>query len=76
MNKRTTVEERRQIGKLAELGLTDPQIAERIGWSVHTVSQWRRKHQGARRAGLASRLGRPKQDALSMFPVIVRNTWR
>jgi hypothetical protein len=79
MNKRTTLEERRQIGTLAELGLTDPQIAERVGWTVHTVRKWRRKHTGEGRAGLASRMGRPQQGALSTFPAALRDTlkhWR
>jgi hypothetical protein len=35
MSKRTTLEDGVQIAALAEAGLSDPQIAERTGWSLH-----------------------------------------
>lgn len=79
MNKRTTLEERLQIGTLAELGLTDPQIALRIERSVHTVRKWRRRYERAGRSGLASEMGRPRRGALSSFPDALRETlhqWR
>ncbi|MCP4308256.1 MAG: transposase [bacterium] len=79
MSKRTTLEDRLQIVGLAEAGLTDPQIAEQIGWSKHTVRKWRRRGQRQGRAGLASTMGRPRRGALSEYPGKVRATlkrWR
>ena len=79
MSKRTTLEERVQIGYLAEIGLTDPQIAEQIGWSVHTVRKWRRRYQRVGRTGLASTMGRARHGALSTFPAEIRarlTVWR
>jgi transposase len=79
MNKPTSLEERVRIGIMAELGLSDKEIAQRIGWSVHTVRKWRRQYEREGRSGLASPMGRPKQGALSTFPVQLRErlrTWR
>jgi transposase len=79
MSKQTTLEERLQISALAETGMTDRQIAARIGWSEHTVRKWRRRQERQGRAGLASRMGRPTRGALSTFPAEVRDTlkrWR
>lgn len=79
MSKWTTLEERVHIGVLAQAGLTDRQMAAQVGWSEHTVRKWRRRQARAGRAGLASRLGRPRGGALSTFPPEVRATlqgWR
>jgi len=79
MSKQTTLEERLQIGVLAQAGVTDRQVAAQTGWSEHTVRKWRRKQAHAGRAGLASPMGRPKRGALSTFPEAIRATlkcWR
>jgi transposase len=67
MSKRTTLEDRVQIATLAEAGLSDPQIAGRTGWSVHTVRKVRRRGQQEGRAGLASRMGRPARGSLGTY---------
>jgi len=70
---RTTLEERIQIVALAEAGLTDPQIAKQIGWSIHTVRKWRRRGQREGRSGLATKMGRPRRGALSSYPAEIRD---
>ena len=74
MSKRTTLEDRLQIVSLAEVGWSDPQIAEQTGWSVHTVRKWRRRGQRQGRAGLASPMGRPAKGPLSTYPANIRHT--
>lgn len=79
MSKQTTLEERLRIGALAEVGLSDREIAVRVGWSCHTVRKWRRRQAQAGRVGLVTRMGRPAGGALSSFPVGLRDTlvrWR
>jgi len=79
MNRPTSLEERIQIGIMAEMGMSDKAIAQRIGWSVHTVRKWRRKYEREGRQGMASPMGRRKQGALSTFPAPLRarrKSWR
>ncbi len=79
MSKGTTLEDRLQIVGLAGAGLSDKQIAQQVGWSAHTVRKWRRRGQRRGRAGLASRLGRPRRGALSSYPARIREAllaWR
>jgi transposase len=76
MSKRTTLEDRIQIAALAEAGLSDPQIAGRTGWSVHTVRKVRRRVQQSGRAGLGSQMGRPAKGSLSTYPQAIRDTLR
>ncbi len=75
----TTVEERLHIVERSEAGLTDPQIAEETGRSVHTVRKWRRRGTRLGRGALVSQMGRPKKGALSSFPRVLRErllAWR
>ena len=74
MSKRTTLEDRWQIISLAEVGWSDPQIAEQTGWSVHTVRKWRRRGQRQGRAGLASQMGRPAKGPMSSYPETTRDS--
>jgi hypothetical protein len=79
MSKPTTLEERLEIWTLAQLGWTDRQIAEEVGWSEHTVRKWRRKQERAGRAGVVSDMGRPARGSMSTFGESVRETlqrWR
>lgn len=76
MNKPTTLEDRLQIGNLAQLGWTDRQIAEQMGWSEHTVRKWRRKQEREGRAGVVSRMGRPARGSMSTFGDALRETLR
>jgi transposase len=79
MSENTTLEDRLQIVALSEAGLTDRQIAEQTGWPIVTVRKWRRRAKRSGRAGLASRMGRPKQGALSTYSIELRDTllrWR
>jgi len=74
--RKTTLEERLEIGKRAEAGQTDPEIAVAMGLSVWTVRKWRRKYQREGRSGLVSRMGRPATGALGQFPLAIRDTAR
>jgi hypothetical protein len=60
--RRTTPSERHAIRTLADRGLTAPQIAAQLGWSVATVRKWRRCADPERVS--ESRLGRPPQGPL------------
>jgi hypothetical protein len=75
----TSLQDRVTILELAEAGLNDGVIAERLGLSLATVRKWWRRGQRRGRPGLVSRLGRPPTGALSSFPATVRDTlqaWR
>lgn len=74
--RRTTLEERIEIGERSEAGQTDPEIAAEMGLSVWTVRKWRRKYQWEGRSGLVSRMGRPATGALGQFPLEVRDAVR
>lgn len=79
MSKQTSLEERMQIMELAEGGLSDAKIAEKVGWSVWTVRKWRRRGLRAGRSGFARQMGRPSTGALSSFPAVIVDrlyTWR
>lgn len=74
----TSYPERLKIDKLSKKGLTDRQIAEQIGFSIHTVRKWRRKFKTGGKACLLSQIGRPKRGALSSYPTEMRDqlkTW-
>jgi hypothetical protein len=75
----TSLQERVTLLELAEIGLTDNVIAERLGLSLATVRKWRRRGRQQGRAGLASHMGRPRRGALSSFAPTVcetMQTWR
>ena len=74
--RKTTLEERIEIGERWETGQTDPEIAAAMMLSVWTVRKWRRKYQRAGRSGLVSRLGRPPTGALGQFPLELRDRVR
>ena len=66
--RKTSLEERIEIGERGQAGQTDAQIAKVMGFSIWTVRKWRRKYQRTGRAGLASAMGRPATGALGQFP--------
>jgi hypothetical protein len=74
--RKTTFEERIEIGERWEARQTDPEIAAVMGRPVWTVRKWRRKYQRDGRSGLASRMGRPPTGALGQFPLKVRDEVR
>lgn len=74
--RKTTFEERIDIGERWEAGQTDPEIAAAMGRSVWTVRKWRRKYQQEGRSGLVSRMGRPPTGALGQFPLKMRDAVR
>jgi transposase-like protein len=74
--RKTTLEERVEIGERWEAGQTDPEIAAAMGRSSWTVRRWRRKYQQDGRSGLASHMGRPSTGALGQFPLEMRDTVR
>ena len=74
--RRTSLEERIEIGERWESGQTDPQIATAIERPLATVRKWRRKYQREGRPGLASRMGRPPAGALGQFPLETREAVR
>lgn len=74
--RRTSLEERVEIGVRWEAGETDREIAAAMGRPVWTVRKWRRKYQREGRAGLFSRMGRPASGALGQFPLQLRDRIR
>ena len=75
MGRTTTIEERVLICELSEVGFTDREIAEQMGWTRWTVRKWRRRgHEG--RKALASAIGRPATGILSMFSASIPETLR
>jgi hypothetical protein len=74
--RKTTLEERIEIGERWEAGQTDPENALAMGRSVWTVRKWRRKHQHKGRRGLVSCMGRPATGALGQFPQLIRDEVR
>lgn len=75
----TNLRERVLINELAKEGLTDQQIAAHLQLNPHTVRKWRRRLQRLGKAGLMSRMGRPKMGAMSTFPDKMRaqlKSWR
>ena len=74
--RKTTLEERIEIGERWEAGQTDPEIAAAVGRPFWTVRKWRRKYQQEGRSGLVSRMGRPPTGALGQFPLEMRDAVR
>lgn len=75
----TTMEERIRIVEWSEKGEPVWRIARRLGWRQPTIRKWRNRGRQQGRAGLVSRMGRPKQGALSSYPAEVRESivrWR
>jgi transposase len=70
--RKSSLEERIDIGERWQAGQTDPQIAQAMGFSVWTVRKWRRKYQRSGRAGLSLPMGRPPTGALGQFPKDIR----
>lgn len=68
----TSYPERLKIEQLSREGLTDRQIAEQVGFSIHTVRKWRRRLKQGGRAAVLSKMGRPQRGALSSFPTAIR----
>jgi transposase len=64
--------ERLKIEKLSKKGLTDQQIAEQLGFSIHTVRKWRRRLKRGGKEAVLSHMGRPKQGAMSRYPLGMR----
>jgi hypothetical protein len=64
----TSFSERVEIGERWKEGQTDRQIAEAMQRPLATVRKWRRRNQHQGRAGLASRMGRPKRGPLDHVP--------
>ncbi len=60
----TSLAERVEIGERWQAGENDPQIADALQRPLATVRKWRRRHQRQGRAGLTSRMGRPRTGAL------------
>lgn len=60
--------ERLKIDKLSKKGLSDRQVAEQVGLSIHTVRKWRRKLKAGKKSSALSQMGRPKRGVLSTYP--------
>ena len=72
----TSLAERIEIGERREASQKDPEIAKAMNLPVWTVRKWRRKYQKEGRAGLGSRMGRPRIGALGQSPLELRDTIR
>ncbi len=66
--------ERLACGEQALAGKTDTQLAQETGWSRWTIRKWRRAYARQGAVGLAPVLGRPKQGALSTYPLALSTT--
>jgi len=66
---KTELADRVRISELVAAGQDDQTIATQVGWSQWTVRKWRRRHRDQGRAGLQTKLGRPKKGAMSTYPV-------
>lgn len=76
---KTKLADRIQINDLAAVGQDDQTIAKKVGWSQWTVRKWRRRYRDQGRVGLETKMGRPKQGAMSTYPREMRETllqWR
>jgi hypothetical protein len=70
----TSLDERIEIGERWKAGQTDRQIAVAMQRPIDTIRKWRRRNQRQGRAGLISRMGRPKRGPLGQFsPDIVQS---
>ena len=74
--RKTTLEERVEMGERWGAGETDPKIAAAMNRSVWTVRKWRRRYQREERAGLFSQMGRPASGALGSYPLELRDRIR
>ena len=81
--RRSSLQERVLMVRLAQAGYPDRAIAAEVGWSLGTVRKWRRRGQpappGEVTRALSGRLGRPACGALGTFPPEVAATleaWR
>jgi hypothetical protein len=74
--RKTTYEERLEIGERWAAGESDPEIAAAMNRSLWTVRKWRRSYQQDGRAGLVSHMGRPAKGALGQFPLDMRDEIR
>lgn len=75
----TNLPVRSEIATLSQQGLTDEQIAHRLGLSPFTVRKWRRRFKHLGTPGLNSSLGRSASGVLSSFaqPVVAQlSRWR
>jgi hypothetical protein len=63
----TSLAERVEISERWQAGQTDPQIALALQRPLATVRKWRRRQQRQGRAGLTSRMGRPRTGALGQY---------
>lgn len=64
----TTQEERIDIFESAGKGEASWRTARRLPWRRRTIQKWRRRGRLFGRAGLHSRMGRPRTGALGSFP--------
>jgi transposase len=76
MGHHTSLEERIQIVEYEQAGLSTMETSQRLGWQPSTIRKWRNRGRKHGRKGLASKMGRPKQGALSSFPTEVRERLR
>jgi len=74
--RKTSLEERIEIGERWAVGQTDPEIGAVLGRPVWTVRKWRRKYQREGRSGLTSQMGRPVRGALGQFSPEMREAVR
>ncbi len=68
----TTIPEREEIKQLAQLGFSQPAIAQIVGVRVWTARKWVRRTQAGALCSVVSARGRPVAGPLSTFPALVR----
>jgi transposase len=72
----TSLRERVMIRELSEDGFGDRQIGLLLQLSLHTVRKWRRRLAKDGKAGLNSRMGRPRCGAMGTYPEAMRELVR
>lgn len=70
---RVSFEEKLEISEKSLAGASDPQIAEAMSRSVHTIRKWRRRFVEHGRSGLKTRMGRPVSGMLGSYPEELRD---
>jgi len=74
--RKTTLEERVEMGERWKAGQADAEIAAAMNRSVWTVRKWRRRYQQEEGAGLFSLMGRPASGALGSYRLELRDRIR
>jgi transposase len=71
MAHRTSLNERHMIYQMSHAGISDPEIAQRLGWSRSVVRKWRLRGQKGGVGSLQTVMGRPASGVLNRLSPLV-----